>query len=55
MGCGFSGRRWSDDYYDHYEYTFRAPIGKVREEIAIRDRLLAECRAHQRPRRYGYR
>ena len=41
--CGFTGRRWSTDYRDHYRWCISAPWAAANQEEGERRRLLGAC------------
>ena len=42
--CGFTGRRWSTDYNDHFGWCFRTRWVSADVEERARRRLLGSCR-----------
>ena len=42
--CGFTGRRWSTDYRDHFGWCAQAPWEVAGQEESVRRLLLRECR-----------
>jgi hypothetical protein len=42
--CGFTGRRWSTDYRDHFGWCAQAPWEAADRGESVRRRLLRDCR-----------